>query len=111
MLGKTLQELPSPLHEVVGSPVGISKDQFRRFLVSSGTSEAVLGGSLDEALSRIEAGFEAIYFVIHDTSTPNYGRDFFPGDINGLNWSRNDLCLARSRVVESHWTPGRIRPG
>ena len=107
MLGETLRELPSPLQTLVGSPVGISKDQLRRFLMTSGTTEAVLGGSLDEGLSKTDEGLEATYFVIHDTSTPNYGKDSFPGDINGSNWTGNDLT-SWARLKRAHVYVNRV---
>ena len=49
------------------------------------------------ALSRIL--LRAKYFVIHDTSTPNYRDKPFPADINDPAWRFNDLDLASKGKV------------
>jgi len=94
-LGERLANLPSPLDELIGRDTTISKEAFRRLLRDRNIQESQIGGSLDEPLSRANnnastAGF-ALYFVIHDTSTPNLLNDPFPGTINTPAWEFNNF--------------------
>ncbi|NOX37767.1 MAG: hypothetical protein GXO78_09560 [Calditrichaeota bacterium] len=94
-LGAPLQKLPEPLESRIGRRVTLSVEQFRRYLNARGISEAELGGSLDAPLCRADdnhpAAPTAWYFIIHDTSTPNYGAQEFPAQINDEEWEHNDL--------------------
>jgi hypothetical protein len=83
--------LPRALADRVGGEVAITPAAMRAYLLSEHVDEADLGGSLDEPLSRTEAGLPAQYFVIHDTSSPNLGEAPFPDDIASPAWSGNDL--------------------
>jgi len=78
--------LPANLAGFVGQPVGISKSKLRQAISALGLTEAGLGGSLDDPLSRGDTNNphapEARYFVIHDTSSPNFGNQQFPDDID-----------------------------
>lgn len=93
-LGSLLQDVPEGLR-CVGAQVPISKERLRQHLGSSGIAEEDLGGSLDEPVSsaaeNVRAGVYAKYFVIHDTSTPNYLGADFPGNIDTEQWPHNDL--------------------
>ncbi|PWW01845.1 hypothetical protein DFR52_102509 [Hoeflea marina] len=81
--------LPANLAALVGQPTGISKARMRSEIAALGFDEAGLGGSLDSPLSRGNANSAqepmARYFVIHDTSTPNFGEAQFPADIDTSN--------------------------
>ena len=78
--------LPANLTGFIGQPVGISKSKLRQAISALGLTEARLGGSLDDPLSRGDTNSpdapEARYFVIHDTSSPNFGDQQFPDDID-----------------------------
>ena len=78
--------LPDVLAQRVGKPTGVTKEALRGHLASLGLSEAMVGGSLDEPLSRARDNAAnapmARYFVIHDTSTPNFHNAAFPADID-----------------------------
>jgi hypothetical protein len=83
-LGPPLARLPEVLAERVGQAVGLpERTELRRWL-----AERKLDEPLGESLARTVAhardndrsSRRASYFVIHDTSTPNYG---------GLPWPRN----------------------
>jgi 3D (Asp-Asp-Asp) domain-containing protein len=50
-----------------------------------------VGGSLDSAVCTNSKGNKARYFVIHDTSFPNYLEEDFPDDMNDSSWQYNDL--------------------
>lgn len=95
-LGAELKKLPDPLEKLVGQKVAISKDKLRRYLAKHKIDESVLGGSLELQLA---AGVRpdgvvtpALYFVIHDTSTPNLKDEQFPADIDtNPAWRGNKL--------------------
>jgi hypothetical protein len=94
-LGNRLDALPSPLSGLVGQPAAVSKETLRRFLRTRNIKEEQIGGSLDAPLSRARDNAPAApfarYFVIHDTSTPNFLNDSFPGNINEPGWRFNDF--------------------
>ena len=99
-LGDTLQTLPQPLGDLIGNPVGFSKEDLRTFLQSASIDEKDIGGSLDKPLSqgKTTAGkaTPARYFVLHDTSAPNCSekgactpRNQFPAKMNEADWPDN----------------------
>jgi len=89
-LGRPLHPLPDPLERLIGTPVTFSVTQFRQYLNRIGVSEMDLGGNLDSALCRANDNDPraptAEYFLIHDTSTPNYGNQPIPDNINTPAW-------------------------
>jgi hypothetical protein len=93
--GQSFGTLPSPLSEIVGHPVTITKERFRTFIAHNSIQETVLGGSLDNPISRGNGNDpdrqEAVYFVIHDTSYPNFLGQPFPNDIDTDSWEPNHL--------------------
>lgn len=96
VLDKPLAKLPDPLEKLVGQKVAISKDKLRKYLAKHKIDEAAIGGSLELQLA---AGVRtdgvvvpALYFVIHDTSTPNLRDEPFPADIDtNPAWRGNKL--------------------
>jgi hypothetical protein len=87
--------LPSVLEELIGQKVKIPRSRLESYLLRSGIDESELGGSLDDPLaaSRLQDGKEiqAMYLVIHDTSSPYLGNAPFPADMNrNPNWKGND---------------------
>jgi hypothetical protein len=97
VLGDEPKKLPAPLEKLVGEKVKIGKEIFRRYLAAKNISETDIGGSLDDPLAKAEISavgeIPALYFVIHDTSTPNYKLEKFPADINEKSWRFNDLQM------------------
>ena len=92
-LGLEMQELPKFLSLTVGRPIPVSRQQLRSYLRSSQVGEADVGGDVDAPLSstsRAGSSFPAQYFVIHDTSSPNYKLQPFP-DFNSATWRHNRL--------------------
>lgn len=87
--------LPAPMESLVGEPVSIDKAAFRNYLEKHKINEANLGGLLDEPLSYANDGDASTrptsYFVMHDTSTPDYGKKAIPGNINSPAWKYNQL--------------------
>jgi hypothetical protein len=83
-LGPPLKELPRFLAEHVGQPAGLpERARLLAWLAERGLSDP-LGDSLPRAVAYARDGDllsrPTTYFVIHDTSSPNYG---------GLAWPRN----------------------
>ena len=83
-LGAPLEILPEVLAERVGAARGLpERNSLREWLRAKGM-ETPLGESLEQAVSfardNDRSSRAAAYFVIHDTSTPNYG---------SLPWPRN----------------------
>lgn len=84
-LGAPPATLPSPLDQLVGRPLGVTREGLARYLQAHGVGEREVGGSLSVPLTATR------FFVIHDTSSPYLGNRDFPADINEAGWSGNNL--------------------
>lgn len=91
-LGAALTHLPAPLENLIGQPVKIDLAALQKYLRVHGIAETDIGGPLTNHCG-------AKYFVIHDTSTPNYGDSPIPTNINTTAWSLNNLSRYTNRVV------------
>ena len=91
-LGKQLEHLPAPLENLIGKPFKIKIADIQKYLASEKINEADIGGALTNHCG-------AKYFVIHDTSTPNYGDQPIPTNINTSAWSLNNLDRYTNRAV------------
>ncbi|WP_426265943.1 hypothetical protein [Sphingomonas sp. LHG3443-2] len=83
-LAASPKRLPGTLSRVMEGRIPLpSRDAVAQLL----TAERMDIGSLDQPVSRARDGDPAAplarYFVIHDTSTPFYGDEPFPADIDG----------------------------
>jgi hypothetical protein len=92
VLAKPLAVLPAPLEQLIGRQVDVTRDALRRYLQAHKISEGDIGGPITNSLA-------AKYFVIHDTSTPNYGDKPFPPDINEAGWRLNNLDVWKKHPV------------
>lgn len=94
-LGEELKKLPQPFEKLIGKQVKLKIGKLRKYLQSQQIKEDSIGGNLDDPLStaKLPNGEEiaALYFIIHDTSTPNYLEKDFPTDINEAIWQFNNL--------------------
>lgn len=76
--------LPSRLAGLLSGAPPLDRSRLTELIARKGLDEAVLGGRLDTPLSRgsdnSPTAPSARYFVIHDTSTPNFGAAPFPTD-------------------------------
>jgi hypothetical protein len=89
-LGPKLVELPPTLKSLIGNSVDLPNAKIRAYLANNGLSEAKIGGSLDQKLSLNSNGVSARFFVIHDTSSPNFiNKPDFPADIDQSNRVNN----------------------
>lgn len=89
-LAAPLNPLPAPLEKVINQPVDVKLTALQAYLKAHNIAETDIGGPLTNHCG-------AKYFVIHDTSTPNYGDAPIPTNINTAAWSGNNL---------SRWTNG-----
>lgn len=95
-LGNELKKLPNPLEKLIGQRTKVGKEKLRKYLQKQQISEEKLGGNLDEPLSKaklpIGEEIPALYFIIHDTSSPYLkDADEFPIDINEASYRGNNL--------------------
>jgi hypothetical protein len=99
-LGKPLDKLPAPLEDLIGRPVAISRADLQAYLTAHKIDDSAVAGPVTNFL-------RAKYFVIHDTSTPNYHDKPIPTDINDPAWRFNDLALASKGKV-AHFFVNRV---
>ncbi len=88
--------LPDFLDARIGQRTGIAPARLRAWLAGQGIAEADVGGAVDAPLSRAVgrlAAPMARFFVIHDTSYPNFLLDTIPDHINDASWDFNDFTL------------------
>lgn len=98
VLGEELKKLPKPLENLIGKKVKIKKDNLRKYLQGEKVNETVLGGSLTQSLSDalLSNGkkIPALYFIIHDTSSPYLRDESFPPEFDtNPDWSGNNLSV------------------
>lgn len=103
-VGAARPSLPAPLDTIIGQPVSFDKPALASFLAARGISEADIGGPLAGPLSAADtsnpAAGRARYFMIHDTSSPNFGDAQFPANINDAAASLNRLDRFRTVASE-----------
>lgn len=91
-LSGPLATLPAPLESLIGQPVKVELHALQHLLQVRGISETNIGGPLTNRCA-------AKYFVIHDTSTPNYGDGQIPTNLNTVAWPLNNLDRYTNRAV------------
>jgi hypothetical protein len=84
--------LPPALEAKIGAGISVSRDDLRRYLASKGITADEIGGDINAGLAKTATGHSATYFVIHDTSTPNYLIKPFPAEIDVPSWAYNELA-------------------
>lgn len=96
VLGAPLAKLPAPFETVVGHKFGIRIEKLRRYLAKRAITEESIGGSLSDPLAAAllpdGSRERAVYFVIHDTSSPYLGDKEFPAGFDtDRDWRGNRL--------------------
>jgi len=98
-LGPPLENLPDALASRVGRDTGLPSRETLSSYLSKQDLETDFAANLWQPVSRAEDNNPeappANYFVIHDTSGPNYGHRAFPDDIDStasLNNLNNFVC-------------------
>lgn len=93
--GSDVQRLPAWLAGHVGQPTGIAPAKLASYLTREGVeAEGALGG----AVTSVDIP-QRVYFVIHDTSSPEMAGPF-PPSINAATWPGNNL---------QGWAPTALR--
>jgi hypothetical protein len=87
---------------------GLDVAAVQRYLKRNLIAEEDVGGSLQAPLSHTEAGAAARYFVIHDTSSPNFRRHSFPANIDLDSWPGNHLGRYRTNTAGPHVFVNRV---
>lgn len=99
-LGPKLANLPPNLNSLIGNSADLPHAKVRAYLAKKGIAETEIGGSLDQRLSQNSKGVAARFFVIHDTSSPNFGnRTDFPADIDQSDRVNNLARYGGSNAV------------
>lgn len=104
VLSEPLAKLPDPLEKLIGADVRVKKEKLKAYISKNKIDPMTIGGSLDEPLStaKLPNGSEiyALYFIIHDTSTPYLKDEPFPADIDtNAEWKGNNLNIWISNPV------------
>ena len=106
--------LPAFLDQHIGDKLALDRSKLRAYLAERQISEADLGGALDAPLSRAPgrlASPVARYFVIHDTSYPNFLSEPIPALVDTPDWEFNDFTLrdpARGAGPKGHVYVNRL---
>lgn len=87
--------LPESLERRIGARLSITRRQAQSWLAGHEIAAEEVGGSLSAPLSRTAAGQGALYFVIHDTSWPEYGPRQFGSELELQGTIVNDLARWR----------------
>lgn len=106
ILARDSTELPQFLIKLMNDAISVlSVGEIDVYLSDYHLDYSDVGGSIQDSLSRNKKGTSAKYFVIHDTSTPNFKAKAIPNNINDDTWRHND--------VEERWKykKGEIRNG
>jgi len=106
ILAKHNAELPKFLVMLMNDPIGVlSVGEIDMYLIDNNLDYSDIGGAIQDSLSRNKKGTSAKYFVIYDTSTPNFKKKDFPNNINDDSWKQNDA------KVRWKYKKGEIRKG
>lgn len=103
-LGPRLEKLPPAFEDFVGTSKAMPKREALRALLRERGLEESLGANLDKPVSHGQdddpLARGATYFVIHDTSSPNYGTKPWPDDIDAHASINNLQRYACSNKIE-----------
>jgi hypothetical protein len=89
---KGKKEIPQFLKGILNGEINTPlKSKLDEYLTKNNFLDEEVGGSINDAISKNKKGVKAKYFVIHDTSTPNYKKGDFPKNINATDWGYNDV--------------------
>jgi hypothetical protein len=86
-LGERHEKLPPAFQDYVGNANEMPDRESLRLLLRERGFEDMFGPALSKPVSHAHdndpSARSATYFVIHDTSSPNFGRKAWPADIDG----------------------------
>lgn len=105
-------DLPPYIYGLMNHSVHIiSADVVTDYIKAQKMDLADVGGSLFDSLSKNIKGTQAKYFVIHDTSTPNFMENDFPENINEDTWSQNDVSVRWKYKINKNTKEKELRKG
>tara|TARA_R110002074_G_scaffold368728_1_gene543280 strand:- start:84 stop:938 length:855 start_codon:yes stop_codon:yes gene_type:complete len=108
ILARDSTVLPQFLHKLMNDDVSVvSISEIDIYLSDYHLDYSDVGGSIQDSLSRNKKGASAKYFVIHDTSTPNFLNKDFPSNINEDSWKQNDVEVRWGKRNGPHAFIGR----
>jgi len=104
VLANELSKLPKPFEKLIGQLTVLRNVKVRNYLNKHHIQDDAVGGSLDLPLSggTLPNGdkFPALYFIIHDTSSPYLKDAPFPENFDtDTGWKGNDLSIWLKRPV------------
>jgi hypothetical protein len=104
VLGSPPAKLPAPLESIIGRKFDIRIEKLRKYLAKSSILEETIGGNLTEPLAEAVlpdgSRERALYFVIHDTSSPYLGEKDFPAGFDSdREWRGNRLDVWTNQPV------------
>lgn len=79
--------------KVANETIEITAQALQKYLSAKGIAEADVGGAIKTPLDK-----KTRYFIIHDTSTPNYKGSQIPNNINDTTWTWNNLSKYPSKA-------------
>lgn len=92
IVDKQEADIPPFLTMLMNDPIAVlSVGEIDMYLTDNNLDYSDIGGAIADSLSRNKKGVSAKYFVIHDTSTPNFKSKDFPENINDHSWKQNDV--------------------
>ena len=112
IIAKQDAEIPKFLRFLMnGSIAVLSIGEIDMYLNDNKLDYADIGGSIQDSLSRNKKGIYAKYFVIHDTSTPNFKNKDFPSYINDDSWKQNNVKVRWKHKINKKTKEKEIRKG
>ena len=105
-------ELPAPFRQIIGKNTDISIERLTQYLREKDIKDEEIGGAVKRNLEK------TLFFVVHDTSTPNLRDKNFPVRtkpdgtkeqvINTKDWSYNNLNFWLRQSVPTHLFVNRL---
>jgi len=112
ILDKNNPELPQFITMLMNDPIAVlSVGEIDMYLQDNDMNYSDIGGSIRDSLSRNKKGTSAKYFVIHDTSTPNFKNKDFPKNINDDTWKQNNVEVRWAYKFNKKTKKKEIRKG
>lgn len=100
-IGESIAALPPVLEQLLSGNPMIDKQKLKIYLSNNQITENNIGGNIDDFVSKTQKGNLAKYFIIHDTSTPNYEQLEIPNNIDSANWKPNLLKIYKNATKKS----------
>ncbi len=108
IISKKEAKIPEFLEGVLKDSITVpSVFAMNMYLIDEDIDVVAIGGDVSAYLSENANGTMAKYFVIHDTSAPNYKKKEFPDNINEDSWKFNKVERKKDHKKKAHAFIGR----